>query len=159
MNSFGMSEIERIANQLRRAFEGEAWHGPSVREVLEGVTPEIAARKVLPDAHTIWEIVLHITAWENFVGRRLAGEMVKGPTGTEDWSVVNDPSPAAWRRTIDALVEGHHQLIRAISKMGEEKLNETVPETDFSYYVLLHGVVQHDLYHAGQIALLKKAKA
>jgi uncharacterized damage-inducible protein DinB len=154
-----MSEIERITDQIRRAFEGDAWHGPSVREVLEGVTPETAARKVLPDAHTIWEIVLHIAAWENFVGKRLAGEMVKGPTGTEDWSVVNDPSPAAWRRTIDVLMEGHQQLIKAISKMREEKLNETVPETDFSYYVLLHGLVQHDLYHAGQIALLKKTKA
>jgi uncharacterized damage-inducible protein DinB len=154
-----MSEIERITDQLRRAFEGDAWHGPSVREVLEGVTPEMAARKVLPDAHTIWEIVLHITAWENFVRRRLEGETVKGPTGAEDWPVVHDTSPAAWRRTIDALVEKHNQLIQAISKMSEEKLNETVPETDFSYYVLLHGVVQHDLYHSGQIVLLKKAKA
>jgi len=154
-----MSEIERITDQLRRAFEGDAWHGPSVREVLEGVTPEMAARKVLPDAHTIWEIILHIMAWENFVGKRLAGEMVKGPTGTDDWSEVHDPSPAAWRRTIDALVEEHHQLIQVISKMSKGKLNETVPETDFSYYVLLHGVVQHDLYHAGKIALLKKAKA
>jgi len=154
-----MSEIERITDQLRRAFEGNAWHGPSVREVLEGDTPETATRKVLPEAHTIWEIVLHIAAWEKFVRRRLEGKKVKGPTGAEDWSVVNDPSPAAWRRTIDALVEGHQQLMQAISKMSEAKLNETVPETNFSYYVLLHGVVQHDLYHAGQIALLKKAKA
>jgi uncharacterized damage-inducible protein DinB len=154
-----MSEIERITDQLRRAFEGNAWHGPSVREVLEGDTPETATRKVLPEAHTIWEIVLHIAAWEKFVRRRLEGEKVKGPTGVEDWPVVYDPSPAAWRRTIDTLVEGHHQLIQVIFKMSEEKLNETVPGTDFSYYVLLHGVVQHDLYHAGQIALLKKAKA
>lgn len=130
-----------------------------MREVLEGVTPETAARKVLPEAHTIWEIVLHIAAWENFVGKRLAGEKVKGPTGTEDWPVVRDTSPAAWRRTIDALVEGHNQLIRAVSKMGEEKLNETVPGKKFPFYVLIHGAVQHDLYHAGQIALLKKAKA
>jgi uncharacterized damage-inducible protein DinB len=154
-----MNEIERIKDQLQRAFDGDAWHGPSVREVLEGVTPEMAARKVLPDAHTIWEIVLHIAAWEGFVGKRLDGEMVKGPTGAEDWPVVNDPSPGAWRRAIDTLVEGHQRLIQAISKMSEAKLNETIPGTDFTYYVLLHGVVQHDLYHAGQIALLKKAKA
>ena len=159
MISSGMSEIERITDQLRRAFEGDAWHGPSVREVLEGVTPEMATRKVLSDAHTIWEMVLHIAAWEKFVRRRLEGEKVKGPTGVEDWPVVHDPSPAAWRRTIDTLVEGHQQLIQVISKMSEEKLNKAVPETNFSYYVLLHGVVQHDLYHAGQIALLKKAKA
>jgi len=154
-----MSEIERITDQLRRAFEGDAWHGPSVREVLEGVTPEMAARKVLPDAHTIWEIVLHITAWESFVRRHLEGETLKGFTGVEDWPEVNDRSPAAWRRAVDVLVQGHLALRQALSRFPEDRLNETVPGKEFPFYVLIHGAVQHDLYHAGQIVLLKKAKA
>ena len=159
MNSSGMSEIERITDQLRRAFEGDAWHGPSVREVLEGVTPEMAARKVLPDAHTIWEIILHITAWESFVRRHLEGETLKGFTGVEDWPEVHDPSPAAWRRAADVLVQGHLALRQALSRFPEARLNETVPGKEFPFYVLIHGAVQHDLYHAGQIVLLKKAKA
>lgn len=154
-----MSEIERIADQLKRAFERDAWHGPSVREVLEGVTPETAARRVIPEAHTIWEIVLHIGVWENFVRRRLEGESIKGPTGKDDWPEVKDTNPEAWKRTVDGLVQGHLALRQALSKFPDAKLDETVPETDFPYYVLFHGVVQHDLYHAGQIALLKKAKA
>ncbi len=154
-----MNEIERISDQLRRSFEGDAWHGPSVREVLEGVTPETAARKVLSDAHTIWEIVLHIAAWESFVRRHLEGETLKGFTGVEDWPEVNDPSPEAWRRAIDVLVQGHLALRQALSRFPEDRLNETVPGKKFPFYVLIHGAVQHDLYHAGQIALLKKAKA
>jgi uncharacterized damage-inducible protein DinB len=154
-----MSEIERIKDQLRRAFEGEAWHGPSVREVLEGVTPEIAARRVIPEAHTIWEIVLHITAWESFVRRHLERETLKGFTGVEDWPEVHDTSPGAWRRAVDLLFQGHLALSQALSRFPESRLDETVPGKQFPFYILIHGAVQHDIYHAGQIALLKKAKA
>jgi hypothetical protein len=154
-----MSEIERLTDQLKRAFEGDAWHGPSVREVLEGVTPEIAARRVIPEAHTIWEIVLHIGVWETFVRRRLEGETIKGPTGKEDWPEVHDTKLAAWQKTVDELVQGHLALRQALSKFPDAKLDETVPGTNFPYYVPFHGVVQHDLYHAGQISLLKKGKA
>jgi len=154
-----MSEIERITDQLRRAFEGDAWHGPSVREVLEGVTPEMAARRVIPEAHTIWEIVLHIAAWEAFVRRHLEGETLKGFTGVEDWPEVYDASPGAWRRAIDLLVQGHLALNQAFTRFPEARLNETVPDKQFPFYVLIHGAIQHDIYHAGQIALLKKVKA
>ena len=84
---------------------------------------------------------------------------MKGFTGVEDWPEVNDRSPAAWRRAVDVLVQGHLALRQALSRFPEDRLNETVPGKEFPFYVLIHGAVQHDLYHAGQIVLLKKAKA
>ena len=152
-----MAEVERIADQLRRAFEGKAWHGPSVREVLAGVTAEQAARQPLPDAHSIWEIVVHIGVWEAFVRRRLEGEVITDVPPEQDWPPVADTSEAAWKRTLEDLERGHQRLRKVISELPESRLSETVSGMGYSVYFMLHGVVQHDLYHAGQIALLKKA--
>ena len=152
-----MNESQRIADQLRRAYEGEAWHGPSVREVLAGVTAEKAARRPIPQAHSIWEIVVHVAQWEGFVRRRLMGELVTDLPPELDWPPVNDPSEAAWQSALGNLERGNQELRTAIGALSDERLREIVQGQRYSFYGLLHGVVQHDLYHAGQIALLKKA--
>ena len=90
-----MSEVRKIADQLKRAFESGAWHGPSVREVLDGLTGDQALARPLPNAHNIWEITLHIAAWEDAVRRRLQGEKVELGEA-EDWSRTGETSPAAW---------------------------------------------------------------
>jgi uncharacterized damage-inducible protein DinB len=151
-----MKEIERIKDQLKRAFEGEAWHGPSIRELLADVTAEKAAAKPLAGAHSIWEVVLHIAAWEGAVRRRLAGETIELST-EEDWPPVTDTSEAAWRGALATLENGHHELRRTISRLDDSQLEDIVSGQRYSVYFTLHGVIQHDLYHAGQIALLKKA--
>jgi len=151
-----MSEIDRIADQLRRAYEGEAWHGPSLREILAGITVEQAARRPLPQAHTIWELVLHIAAWESIVRRRLGGEAVEA-TPEQDWPPVRDTGDAAWKTALDDLDRGHHQLRQAIAALSDDQLRQKVAGQNYSIYGMLHGLIQHDLYHAGQIALLKKA--
>ncbi len=152
-----MSEVKRIEDQLRRAMEGEAWHGPSLREILEGVTAEQAARRSISAAHSIWEIVLHITVWESVVRRRLAGEVIVELPPEQDWPRPRDGGEAAWKQALADLVRGNQMLRQAILGLSEERLRETVPGKDYSVYFMLHGLVQHDLYHAGQIALLKKA--
>ena len=152
-----MAEVERIADQLKHAFEGNAWHGPSVREVLTGVSAERAARRPLPGAHTIWEIAVHIGVWEAFVRRRLEGEVITEVPPEQDWPPITDTSEAAWKRTLAQLEEGHMRLRKVIGALPESRLAETVQGMGYSVYFMLHGVVQHDLYHAGQIALLKKA--
>jgi uncharacterized damage-inducible protein DinB len=151
-----MEEIKRIEDQLRRAFEGDAWHGPSVRNLLEDVTNEMAAARPLASAHNIWEIVLHIAAWEGAVRRMLEGEVVK-LSAEEDWPPVKDTSEAAWRDSLEALEKGHKQLRMAISHLTDSQLDNIVASQKYSVYFVLHGLIQHDLYHAGQIALLKKA--
>jgi len=155
-----MTEIERISDQFRRAFDGNAWHGPSVIALLEGVTAAQAASRPIPAAHSIWQLVSHIAAWERACLRRLNGDPAQ-LTDEEDWPAVSDTSEAAWQQTKDELIETHQQLLDAIAELDDARLNQPIindPSTAYSsVYVTLHGGVQHDLYHAGQIAILKKA--
>jgi uncharacterized damage-inducible protein DinB len=150
-----MSEVKRIASQLRRAYEGQAWHGPSLREILDGVTAEQAARKPLNQAHSIWEITLHISAWEGAALKRIEGEYVEEPD-EGDWPAVEDASDAAWREALATLESKHMKLRDAVARLEDERLNEPLAEGKPSSYFTLHGVIQHTLYHAGQIALLKR---
>ena len=154
------TEVERIRDQFRRAFEGEAWHGPSVLAILEGVTAQQAAAHPIPGAHSIWELTLHIAAWERACKRRLEGDPAQ-LTNEEDWQPIHDTSEAAWENTKQQLVQNHHELLNAIARVEDGRLNEPIiKDSNTSYssvYVTLHGGVQHDLYHAGQIAMLKKA--
>ena len=151
-----MSEVERIVDQLKRAFEGEAWHGPSVLEVIEGITPRQAVARPLPGAHSIWELVLHIAVWEGAILRRLSGDQAQLSTA-EDWPPISATDDDAWERTRNMLKQGHLELRSAIASLGDGRLDQPIIEGMSSVYVQLHGVIQHDLYHAGQIALLKKA--
>lgn len=151
-----MSETKRIADELRRAYEGEAWHGPSLGELLKGVTPEQAARRCIAGAHTIWELVLHIAAWEAFACAALAGTPMPDPTPEQDWPPVCDTSPQAWAEVLTHLAQTQAALEAAVHSFPESRLSEIVPGRKYNYYFLLHGIVQHNLYHAGQIALLKK---
>ena len=153
-----MTEIDRILDQLKRAFEGGAWHGPSVKEVLHDVTATQAHARPLGNAHSIWELVQHIAVWEDVGRRRLEGDPAEVPISSpEDWPPAEDASEAAWDRARAALERGHRSLVEAISRVPESRLEEPILEGKSTVYVTLHGVIQHDLYHAGQIAMLKKA--
>ena len=154
-----MSETARLADQIRRAFEGDAWHGDSIKELLTGVTAETAAAKPIKDAHSIWELARHIAAWDDAVLRRIGGAAVE-LTRQQDFPPVKDTSPAAWRRALSYLDQTHSQLIKAVAAFPDSRLNDQAPgktEDYYDFYYMFSGIVQHELYHAGQIALLKKA--
>ena len=153
-----MSEATRIADQLRRAFAGDAWHGDSLFEILNGVTAAQAAARPIKNAHTIWELVLHIAAWDNAVLRRLGGVAVE-LSDTQNFPTVTDTSETAWRKALAEVQRVHDELVEAVSVLSDSRLDEIVPGKEgahYTFYYMLHGVVQHELYHAGQIALLKK---
>jgi uncharacterized damage-inducible protein DinB len=152
-----MSETRRIISQLRRAYEGEAWHGPSVCELLDGVTADQAARRPIPTAHTIWELVLHIAAWERAARRRIIEWTAEDVRDEENFPAIPDTSEAAWSAAREELRQTNSALREAISALQDSDLERMIERAPYSAYFLLHGVVQHDLYHAGQIALLKKA--
>jgi uncharacterized damage-inducible protein DinB len=153
-----MTEIERILDQLKRAYEGNAWHGPSVREGLAGVTAAQAHARPLANAHSIWELIQHIAVWESAGRRRLEGVCAAIEiSSTEDWPPPDDTSEAAWEQAKAALDRGHEALREAIARTPDARLDEPILEGMSTVYVTLHGVIQHDLYHAGQIAMLKKA--
>ena len=151
-----MNEVERMSDQLKRAFEGNAWHGPSVMEVLDGVTAKQALARPIPAAHTIWELALHIGAWERACLRRLRGERAE-LTDIEDWPPVLDASDTAWQQLITTLQLGNQELRNAVEALDSQQLDEPIVPGMPSVYITVQGVVQHDLYHAGQIAIIKKA--
>jgi uncharacterized damage-inducible protein DinB len=154
------TEKDRIIDQYRRAFDGQAWHGPSLMAILDGVTAAQANAHPIPGAHSIWELVLHIKAWENACSRRLKGDRAQ-LSDEEDWNTITDFGEDAWSNAKEQLVASHNELLESIAVLDESRLDVPIiddPEVPFSsIYVTLHGGVQHDLYHAGQIAILKKA--
>ena len=152
-----MSEVKRILDQMDRSFEGDAWHGPPLKPLLDGMTGEDAAKHPIHGAHSIWELVLHVTAWNTIVHEELAGASAQ-ITPELDWPPVWEATDIQWQRAVQNLVEARGRLRRAVEGFRDEQLDERPSKrTNNSRYVMLHGIVQHDLYHVGQIALLRKA--
>jgi hypothetical protein len=150
-----MAEIERIAKQLEKTFAGRAWHGPAVEEVLAGVTAEVAAAPS-PGDHTIWQIVEHMTFWEETARRWLAGDRTR-PKDEDSWTTVTDTSEAAWQATLARQRRLHASMLEEVARLDDTRLSERLFDDMPSVYAILHGVAQHNVYHAGQIAILKKA--
>jgi len=153
-----MSESGRIADQLRFAFRGEAWHGPSLLELLSDVDAATAAAHPLPDAHSIWELVLHIAAWDEAVNLRIVANKPVSLKGDKNFPPVRDKSKAAWKKAVAHLKIAHAALIKSVAALPDSRLQDRVPGKNYNLYIMLHGVTQHELYHAGQIALLKKTR-
>jgi len=149
-------EPKRLASQLRRSYEGPAWHGPSLRELLDGVIAEDAAAKPIAGAHSIWELVLHVTSWEQEARAAVAGKSYETLAGEKDWPPVPAVTPGAWDETLKNLEYATRGLVDAIRAMTVEDLTKSAGGAEYDFYFLLHGVVQHNLYHAGQIAILKR---
>ena len=153
-----MSEIARILDQLRRSFERESWHGSAVLELLDGVTAEQAAYRPAPDVHSIEELVLHMATWKRVVASRIRGR-VFDPTTEQDWPPTGPADATRFAAAVAGLEEAHRELVKAASAIEDSALGEPGTSKSSSRYILLHGVVQHDLYHAGQIAVLRKLAA
>jgi uncharacterized damage-inducible protein DinB len=146
---------EILADQISRAFRGGSWHGPSVMEVLAGVSADAAVAHPIPGAHSIWEIVLHMTAGYALVLARVRGE--RAELGDDAaWPPVPEASAKAWRESQHALEQLNQQLVSAVRAFPLERLSQELG-SEFSAYTQFCGAPQHDLYHAGQIVILKKA--
>lgn len=151
------TELQRLVEQLERSLEGEAWHGPSVLEVLEGVSANQAAAHPVAGAHSIWELVQHLCSDYELVLRRLGGDG-RQLTESEGWPAVPEPSAGNWSESVSRLRQLNAELRRAIESFPPERLDEPlVPDVPYTAHTQFIGVTQHCLYHAGQIALLKKA--
>jgi hypothetical protein len=153
------AEVNRLEEQLRRALEGEAWHGPSVLELLAGLSVAQAASHPIPGAHSIWELVLHLRSDYDLVLRRLAGDG-RQLTAAEDWPACPASTEENWQQTVQELKLLNKKLRQAVRNFPDERLDDSlVPEVPYTAYTQFIGVTQHNLYHAGQIALLKRALA
>lgn len=158
-----MSECERLADLLTRLIDGDPWHGSNLMAQLEGLAPEQAAAHPVPGAHSVWELVLHLTGWATEVRARLHGEPA-GEPADGDWPAVRAVTPGAWTQAKAALAGSHVALADAVRAAGDGMLDTPVTDyrdaaagTGMSRYLTLHGVVHHAAYHTGQMALLVKA--
>ena len=156
------SESPRLIDQFERAHDGDPWHGSPVKEILRGLTHEQAARRPPNGAHSIWALVLHMTGWRNEVARRAAGEAAAEPAGG-DYPDIGDPTEGRWKDALEALDASHARLVTIVEGLSDDHLLKPTNDprnrplgTGVTYYVLLHGIVQHDAYHAGQIAILRR---
>lgn len=156
------TESNRIADQLRRAFKGEAWLGPSLLDLLAEITPEQARARPLAAGHNIWELVMHIDFWVQAAAGAMQGVNMPTLDGPQDqapgdWAVVKDLDAVAWFDAQDSLFQNAERLAQSVELFSERRLNDIVPGRPYDFYHLFHGIVQHSIYHAGQIAILKKA--
>ncbi|MEO1450731.1 MAG: DinB family protein [Bacteroidota bacterium] len=153
------STKDLMAKSFRALQTGPAWHGPSLEDLLKDISAEEAAAHPYEGQHSIWELVLHLTAWRQFATHRLQGKHdYEVPINSElDWPPVSDLSPAAWANARDELKLRGEQLVAALLSSPVDILEQDVFGKSYPYYVLVLGLLQHDAYHEGQIAMLKRA--
>lgn len=147
-----MRPTERLLDQLNRAFGGEAWHGPALRNLLDGVTETQAKAKPIRDGHSILELVVHVGTWIDVVARRVGGQVVAS-SSVPDWA---DVTKTTWKRAVEELERAESRLADAVARLSTEDLDKPVPGEKRSMYGEIMGALQHNVYHAGQIAILKK---
>jgi uncharacterized damage-inducible protein DinB len=157
-----MNERDRLVDQFVREIGGQPWHGPSLANILDGISAAQAARKPSPDAHSIWEIVLHMTGWKREVVRRAEGNPA-GEPALGDWPPAGEVSEARWAEARADSLRAHEELVDLVRRLSDEQLSAKVKGdktasigAGLSVKATLYGLLQHDVYHAGQIALLKK---
>ncbi len=148
---------ERLARHIERTVSGPMWHGPTLDDVLAGVTHEQAAARPVSGAHTIWEIVHHVTTWAEIARARLDGRATSDPPPEVDWPPVREAGSPEWDAALERLRESHRALALRVRQLDDAAMDARVPGLEYSVWTLLHGVVEHGTYHGGQIALLKRA--
>jgi uncharacterized damage-inducible protein DinB len=151
-----VSEISFIVDQLNRAFEGEAWHGPALREILNGIDAKTALARPIANAHCIWELVIHVSGWEQVVSKRLQRQTAT-LTDDQNFGHIDSTTEQSWQSAISILRLNHAELIKLVSALPESRFADPVPGKDYDVRFMLYGAIQHVAYHAGQIAVLKRA--
>lgn len=157
------TDIDKEARRLFSLFKsievGEPWHGPALKDILQGISAEQAASRPIPNGHNIWELVLHMMSWRDYAWRKLNGEddYHLDEESRNNWPPVTDTSEESWNRLISLFDQMSQLLYNSLREITDSKLKTIVPGKDYSFYFLLNGLIQHDIYHSGQISLLKKA--
>jgi DinB superfamily len=160
MTTAGGPSLEYCAQRLLLSYEGPCWHGPSLGEALQGVSAIAAAARPVAGAHSIWELAAHVAAWNEVLVQRFRGETPREMTPAEDFPAPPaHPTEADWQAVQQRLRNSVYELHRAARAFAPEKLSQRVPNRDHTFALEAESLPDHLLYHAGQIALLKKAPA
>jgi len=151
-------QVERLNKMFRAAAHGETWHGQSILQIFENISATTAAAHPIDGSHCIWDYLLHIINWRAFAVKALLEDKpyIIELNTDKDWTPISDFSEEAWEKAIALYKKSTDDLSNAILNIDDDKLDEIVVGHDYTFYTLLHGVIQHDIYHSGQIVLLRK---
>lgn len=150
-----MTEAERILDQYERVMNGDAWHGDPVWKTIDGISARQACNRTQADTHTIWELVSHMMFWEGEVIRRL-NSLPEQFTDEMNFPAMPHATEQNWTATLQQFRRSNAEFRQCLLRLDRGRLDQTAPGRDRSIYAEVHGVIQHHLYHAGQIAILKK---
>ncbi|HJS58184.1 MAG TPA: DinB family protein [Vicinamibacteria bacterium] len=148
-------EAAELADELKRLWHGDAWHGPALAELLADVTADRAATRVIPGGHTVWELLLHVTAWSDVFRRRIDGKAVEEPE-EGDFPAAPEASAQGWAEARVRAERVHERLTASVDALTAAALDATTPGRPFSVRFLVRSAIRHVVYHSGQIGLLKK---
>lgn len=149
-----MGHVSTAVAILRSTTHGPAWHGDPVMEILRRMNADQAARRLMPSAHSAWEILNHMIAWQEHTARMCEGGGSTPLEGEADWPPVSISGEAAWTAAVERFQKSADHLIQIVSGWTEAQLAHTVQGRDFTFKVLVHGIAHHNLYHSGQIGLI-----
>jgi uncharacterized damage-inducible protein DinB len=153
------SDLESLRQDLHKVYDGDPWHGSSITQVLRGIDADLAARRSIPHAHTIWEIVLHMTAWTREVASRVRGAAAKSPA--EDWPAARfGGGEPAWKAAKGDMAAAQKEIEAAVAALRADDLVRWIENHEGAGYTVgtvIRGLLQHHTYHEGQIAILKRA--
>lgn len=154
-----MTEIDLLLAQIDQAYNRRSWHGTNLRGSVRGMTPKAAAWRPGPGRHSIQEIVVHAAYWKYVVRRRLTrGKRGSFPLEGSNWFHRPHADADAWRADLHLLDDCHTQMREAVARLDSRRLHRTVGGST-TVLALVTGIIAHDLYHAGQIQLLKRMRA
>lgn len=148
-------EKERIIALFENLFNGDPWIDVTIMATLQKLSGSQAAAKVLPDCNSIWEIVNHMISWRKNVLQRIQGKILTTPSNNY-FEMVDDTSQDAWLKTLESFQQTQKEWIDYLEKLNIEVLQTTYPSNGMTYFEHIHGILQHDAYHLGQIVLLSK---
>ncbi|MBO9584067.1 MAG: DinB family protein [Flavobacterium sp.] len=150
-----MSESKRISNLYQSIYNGNPWLEVNLDSTLKNVTAEQAYRKINPNLNTIWEIVNHLIQWRRNILERMQGEVIVTPDHNYFVPVL-DPSEVAWEQSLQTLAKTQDSWNAFFENFNDEDLAKIYVNNGHTYYEHIHGIIQHDVYHLGQIVILKK---
>ena len=151
------TECELLLDVVDQGFDRQSWHGPNLRGSIRGVTQRQAVWRPQPQRHNIWEHVLHAAYWKYTIRRRILGEKRGAfPIKGSNWIRPETTSASDWRRSVQLLVRTHQSMRAAIAEVPLRQLHQRLKGAKVTYFHLLSGITAHDVYHAGQIQLLKR---
>ena len=150
-----MKETKRITKLFEDLYNGSPWIDVNILETLKNISSQRAAKKIAPGRNSIWQIVNHIISWRENVLLRVQGNVITTPNNNY-FIEITDTSETAWQKALERLENSQQQWIAFLKTFDEAEFEKIYPTNKMSYYEHIHGILQHDAYHLGQIVLLSK---